>query len=382
MSRPRHRLPPRDVFVAAGLGALLLVEIWAQPEFAGDRAAASVTAVTLTLSLAFARRLPLIALAAAVGAIELSNLAAPALADTPAFWLGFAFAGYCAGRYTQGRSWVAAVLMLGVAVPLAAVEPGHPFRVADAAYVALLLVAPLVVGRVIGRRRQRESELERRAETLDRERHTMARAAVAQERARIARELHDVVAHALSVMVLQARGARHVLATQPDEARRSLDSIEHAGEQALAEMRTLLGLLRGGDDSPPTAPQPRLERIHDLVADVTASGLPVDVAIQGQPMELPLGIDVSAYRIVQEALTNALKHAGPAHARVIVRYGGDRVELEIVDDGVGVIDGSGSGHGLTGIRERVAIYNGELDCGRRPEGGYSVRVRLPVPARR
>jgi signal transduction histidine kinase len=289
MSRPRPRLPPRDVFVAAGIGALLLVEIWAQPEFAGDRAAASVTAVALTLSLALARSLPLMALAAAVAGIELSNLAAPALADTPAFWLGFAFAGYCAGRYTQGRSWLVAVLMLGVAVPLAAVEPGHPFSVADAAYVALLLLAPLVVGRVIGRRRQHESELERRAETLDRERHTVARAAVAQERARIARELHDVVAHALSVMVLQARGARHVLATQPDEVRHSLDSIEHAGEQALAEMRTLLGLLRGGDDSAPTAPQPRLERIHELVADVTASGLPVDVAIQGQPMELPPG---------------------------------------------------------------------------------------------
>jgi signal transduction histidine kinase len=381
MTRPRADLPPRDVLVAAGIGALLLVEIVAQSEFAGDRAAGSVMALTLALALAFARRLPLIALAAAVGVIELSNLAAPALADTPAFWLGFAVAAYCAGRYSEGPAGLAAVLLLLIAVPLAAVEPGRPFRVADAAYIALLLLAPLVVGRVIGRRHAHESELERRAETLDRERHAVAREAVAQERARIARELHDVVAHALSVMLLQARGARRVLSTQPDETRRALDAIEHAGEQALAEMRTLLGLLRLGDDGVPTSPQPRLERIQDLVADVTASGLPVDVAIQGEPMELPLGIDVSAYRIVQEALTNVLKHAGRAHARVIVRYGGDDVELEIVDDGAGVIEGPGSGHGLTGIRERVALYNGELDYGRRPEGGYSVRVRLPVPAR-
>jgi signal transduction histidine kinase len=381
VTRVRADQSPRDLLVAGVIGALFLVEIWGQAEFAGDRAAASALAVVFSVALVFARCLPLVALATAVAAIELSDLAAPALADTPTFWLGFGVAAYCSGRYTRGGSWLAAVLMVLGAVPLAAIEPGQPFRLADAAYITLLLGAPVIAGRVIRRRQQREGDLQRHAETLDREQHTIAREAVAQERARIARELHDIVAHALSVMVLQARGGRRVLATQPDETRRALDCIEHAGEQAMADMRTLLGLLRGGEDGAPIAPQPRLERIHDLGADVTAAGLPVDVAIEGEPTELPLGIDVSAYRIVQEALTNALKHAGRAHARVIVRYRHDDLELEIVDDGAGGADGHGAGHGLSGIRERVAIYGGELHCGRRPEGGYSVRARLPVGPR-
>jgi signal transduction histidine kinase len=194
--------------------------------------------------------------------------------------------------------------------------------------------------------------------------------------------LHDIVAHGLGVMVLQARGGRRVLPTQPGETLRALDAIERAGEQAMEDMRTLLGLLRSADDGAPVAPQPRLERLPDLVADVTAAGLPVDVAIEGEPAELPLGIDVSAYRIVQEALTNALKHAGRAQAHVILRYHSDGLELEVLDDGAGDADRPGAGHGLTGIRERVAIYGGELHCGRRPDGGYTVRARLPVASRR
>jgi signal transduction histidine kinase len=145
-------------------------------------------------------------------------------------------------------------------------------------------------------------------------------------------------------------------------------------------MRRLLGMLRAADDRAALAPQPSLVRIHDLAAQVEGAGLPVDVVIEGAAVELPPGIDVSAYRIVQEALTNALKHAGPARARVFIRYAPDVLELEVVDDGAGAGDGEGSGQGLLGIRERVGVYGGELESGRRPEGGFAVRVRLPLAA--
>ncbi|MGH2968311.1 MAG: sensor histidine kinase, partial [Solirubrobacteraceae bacterium] len=205
-----------------------------------------------------------------------------------------------------------------------------------------------------------------------------AREAVVEERARIARELHDVVAHAISVIVLQARGGRRMLAEDPDDTRRALDAIEHAGAQALAEMRRLLGMLRQADDELALAPRPSLTRIDELVAQLAATGLPVAVTVEGEPLELPPGIDVSAYRIVQEALTNALKHAGPARAHVTLRYTPDELELVIVDDGAGTGNGGGSGHGLAGLRERVAVYGGELESGRRAEGGYALRARLPL----
>jgi signal transduction histidine kinase len=214
------------------------------------------------------------------------------------------------------------------------------------------------------------------------ERDERAQEAVAEERTRIARELHDVVAHAISLIVLQARGGRRMLSDDPDETRRALDVIEHAGEQALGEMRRLLGLLRDDEPELTLAPPPSLRRIDELVAGTRASGLPVEVVIEGEPVELPPGVDVSAYRIVQEALTNALKHAGPAHARVTITYARDAVDLAIVDDGPGVPSANGGGYGLAGMRERVAVYGGRLESGARPEGGYALRVRLPLRAER
>jgi signal transduction histidine kinase len=231
-----------------------------------------------------------------------------------------------------------------------------------------------VIGRAIRHRRLREEKLEReKAE---------AEAAIAEERTRIARELHDVVAHAISVIVLQARGGRRLLATDPAEARQALDAIERTASQALAEMRRLLGLLRESDEQLALAPQPTLARLDDLVGQVREAGLPVEVAIEGTPLELPPGIDLSAYRIVQEALTNALKHAGPASARVTVRYGEGELELEVSDDGAGSGNGGGGGQGLAGIRERVAVFGGDVEAGSRPEGGYAVRARLPYASER
>jgi signal transduction histidine kinase len=169
-----------------------------------------------------------------------------------------------------------------------------------------------------------------------------------------------------------------VLESDPADAREAFDTIERTGQQALDEMRRLLGMLRKSDDELALAPQPSLKELGKLVEWVQAAGLPVEVAVEGEPRELPPGVDLSAYRIVQEALTNALRHAGPARARVLLRYGADDLELEIADDGVGTADDSGPGFGLIGMRERVAVYGGELDAGARPGGGYALRVRLPL----
>jgi signal transduction histidine kinase len=217
-----------------------------------------------------------------------------------------------------------------------------------------------------------------RAALLEREREERARAAVAEERARIARELHDVVAHSVSVMVVQAGAERLALGDERDDTREVLSTIEQTGRQTLAEMRRLLGMLRRSDDEIELAPQPSMEHVAKLVDQVREAGLPVTLAVEGEPVGLPPGIDLSAYRIVQEALTNALKHAGPASARVTVRYGRDDLDLEIVDDGAGVANGDGGGHGLIGMRERVTLFGGNLAAGGRSGGGYAVRARLPL----
>jgi signal transduction histidine kinase len=364
-----------DRLVAAALAALYCAEIATESHFAGDRAVSFAAALVFCASLAWRRRVPLVALALAVAVVELSNVTAPALAEAGAFLVSILLAIYSAGRHTRGRALIAGVALVVVAIPLAAIEPGDPVAFTDIAFFAVLFGGPWVFGRFARHRGERER-------MLVIERDVRAREAVAEERARIARELHDVVAHAISLIVLQARGGRRMLDDDLDETRRALDAIEHAGGQALGEMRRLLGLLRHDEPELSLAPPPSLRRLDELVADTRASGLAVEVAIEGEPFELPPGIDVSAYRIVQEALTNALKHAGPAHAQVTITYAGDAVDLAIVDDGSGGSGANGGGYGLAGMRERVAIYGGRLEAGARPEGGYALRVRLPVPAAR
>jgi signal transduction histidine kinase len=240
-------------------------------------------------------------------------------------------------------------------------------------FFTLLFGAPWLAGYVVRRRRQSEARM--------RDERDAAEAAIVDERARIARELHDVVAHAISVIVLQARGGRRLLDTEPEETRGALDTIEHTGQQALVEMRRLVGLLREGDSDLTLMPQPTLSQLDHLVEQVRAAGLPVDVKIEGESVELPPGVDLSAYRIVQEALTNALKHAGPASASVHLRYLGDLLEVDIRDDGAGVSNDKASGYGLDGIRERVSVVGGEIETGPRAEGGFAVLARLPYVAK-
>jgi len=360
-----------DSLLAAFVGVVYLVEI----AFEADverRAASAAVALAFAASLVVRRRLPLVTLLAGLAVIELDNTVLKGLAEAGAFLVGFVVAIYSAGRHARGRSELACVLVVLTAIPFAAIEPGQPVGFSDVAFFTMFFLGPFVVGRIVRMRREREREL-----VVTRDTH--AYEAVAEERTRIARELHDVVAHAISVMVLQARGGRRMLDENAAETREALDAIEHAGEQALAEMRRLLGMLRENDEQLALAPQPSLRRLPDLADQLSRAGLPVDLQVEGDPVELPPGVDVSAYRIVQEALTNTLKHAGPAHARVVVRYRDDGLELEIADDGEGTGQNGGSGHGLAGIRERVGIYGGRLESGPQREGGFLVRARLPLP---
>jgi signal transduction histidine kinase len=217
-----------------------------------------------------------------------------------------------------------------------------------------------------------------RAERLEREQEAEARAAVAEERARIARELHDVVGHSVSVMTVQASAVRRRLNPDQEQEREALEIVEQTGREALAEMRRLVGVLRRPEEGPALAPQPSLQHLDRLVAQARESGLPVELRIEGEATQLPPGVDLTAYRLVQEGLTNAIKHARASKADVVVRYADGSVEVTVTDDGQGGGDGGGGGHGLVGMRERVTVYGGELEAGPRPEGGYSLRARLPV----
>jgi signal transduction histidine kinase len=239
----------------------------------------------------------------------------------------------------------------------------------------IIFAAAWVFGDNLGTRRAYMRELEEKAARLEREREAEAARAVAEEQARIARELHDVIAHNVSVMVVQAAAGSDVFDSSPARAREALRSIETTGRAALAELRRLLGVVREGAEY---EPQPGLDRLDALLDQVRAAGLDVRLSVEGPPRELPAGVGLSAYRIVQEALTNTLKHADARHARVAVRYGDEGLEVEVRDDGRGETNGDGDGHGLVGMRERAVLLGGRLEAGPAPDGGYAVTARFPL----
>jgi len=237
-----------------------------------------------------------------------------------------------------------------------------------------------VVGRATASRVRLTAELHEAAVQADEERQAGAARAVADERRRIAREMHDVVAHSVSMMVIQAGGARRILHREPARAVEAAALIERAGREALVEMRHLLGLLHAEDGPAEYAPQPTLVNLGSLVERARAAGLPVNLEVHGDRPELTAGLDLAAYRVLQEALTNVIKHGGCAPTDVRVHYRADAVEVLVSDRGNGPVDArlAGSGHGLVGMRERVRMYGGELQAGRRRGGGFEVSVRLPL----
>jgi signal transduction histidine kinase len=245
-------------------------------------------------------------------------------------------------------------------------------------FITLRFVAAWVAGFALRARVEEAEAAEVRAVKAEDEREAVARIAVAEERARIARELHDVVAHAVSVMVLQVGAVRHKLPDSLSQQRDALRSVERAGRTALAEMRRLLAAMRREGDEVEFVPQPGLEAIDSLLDEVGRAGLAARLHVNGEPFPLPRGIDLSAYRIVQEGLTNALKHAHASDADVTVRYRPDEVEIEVRDNGAGSATTDGVGHGLVGVRERVKIYGGQMSAGTAPEGGFVLSTRLPI----
>jgi signal transduction histidine kinase len=235
-----------------------------------------------------------------------------------------------------------------------------------------------IVGFSLGRKFEEGEEAKERAARAEREREERARAAVAEERARIARELHDVVGHSVSVMTVQASGVRRLLRPDQDREREALLVVERTGREALAEMRRMVGVLRRPEEAPALAPQPSLDHLNRLVEQAREAGLPVELHVEGQAIQLPAGVDLTAYRLVQEGLTNVVKHAQATRAEVLVNYGDGYLEVTVKDNGQGVGNGDGGGHGLVGMRERVSVYGGELDAGPQQGGGYRLRAKLPL----
>jgi len=237
------------------------------------------------------------------------------------------------------------------------------------------------MGRIVRARAERARLLRENAERLDAQRELNADTAASRERMRIARELHDVITHCVSVMVVQAGAARMVMDAQPSRAEESLSRVEQAGRDALAEMRRLVGVLGESSDERALSPQPGLADLDELMSTARASGLNVALSVEGEPLPVPPALDLCAYRILQEAVTNAIKHAAPARTQIRVRWTGAALELEVSDDGRrrSGPHGHTTGHGLAGMRERVAIYGGRLDAGHDDTGGFVVRASLPIP---
>jgi signal transduction histidine kinase len=358
-----------DRVLAVVLTVVAQLEVWLGNEVPHHKVAGALMASVYTASIAFRRRYPFL-VGTGVGIYAAGVHASGIDPQIVAVPIGYCCALYALAVWTSTRRFVLGVSAIVAADLLSSITGSLKDTVP---FMVVSVVAMLLVRRVLGDR-------ERRAQLAERERDLAAREAVVEERARIARELHDAIAHNVSMMVVQAGAERRVLAEEQSSTREVLQTIEGVGRNALTEMRRLVGMLRS-DGSDPLAPQPRLDDLATLVTQVREAGLPVELHVEGEPRDLPVGIELSAYRIVQEALTNALKHAGDAHASVNVRYGADSLELEIVDDGPGAPApspaGSG-GHGLAGMRERVALYGGSLDAGRRPSGGFAVRVLLPI----
>ncbi len=369
-----------DALVIAGIAASIAVAVADQHKKDGPDGPLwfdVLASIAFLVPFFFRRRYPFGA-PVAVGVL----LAAISFVDTGfvndefvAFASGIAVAFMFGMLKERNQAVAGGAFLIGVVAIVAHNQGDDP---SDFVFPSIVFGVAWICGFALGQKLREGTEAKERAERLEREREEQARIAVAEERARIARELHDIVGHSVSVMTVQAAGVRSLLRPEQEREREALEIIEQTGREALAEMRRLVGVLRRPEEGPALAPQPSLEHVEKLVAQARESGLPVKLRVEGDPVQLPAGVDLTAYRLVQEGLTNAIKHARAEHAEVIVRYGAGRVELTVSDDGRGDGDGVKGGNGLVGMRERVSVYGGELDAGPRPEGGFRLRATLPI----
>ncbi|MEU0396837.1 sensor histidine kinase [Streptomyces sp. NPDC006208] len=380
-----------DTFWAVMLFGFGMLWVLEDLERAWNQTVASVIVLLLGLVVALRRLMPekMLVLAAVLGIAQLVLDVGVNPGDFAMLVIIYTVAAH------DGPRWASRLALIGglSAASLAQIRwPTHGAETAERVFLTVIMSLPFALAWVLGdsirTRRAYFAQLEERAGRMEEERAAQAKVAVAAERARIARELHDVVAHNVSVMVVQADGAAYVLDAAPDQAKQALETISSTGRQALAEMRRLLGVLRTGDapESGEYVPQPDVQQIEDLVEQVRSAGLTVDFKIEGTPRPLPSGVELTAYRIVQEALTNTRKHGGPeAGASVRLVYFDDGLGLLVEDDGRGSShelyeDGGadGRGHGLIGMRERVGMVGGTLDAGPRPGGGFRISALLPL----
>ncbi|WP_308258406.1 sensor histidine kinase [Saccharothrix obliqua] len=334
-----------------------------------------VVALVASLAIALRRRFPL----GVLWTVALVTLAAPQVSPRLTFY-AIVIAVYTASAYSQYR--VPALLGVTTAVLSVTTFRSWPLPVVPYEFIPLLVLIPIAFA-ANGLRtwKLRTDERTAQVSAMEREQAEALRRAVEHERARIARELHDVVTHNVSVMVIQAGAARKVMEVDADQAREALLAVESGGRAAMAELRHVMGLLTAdGADADSLAPQPGLDQLAALVARVRDAGAPVELSIVGEPRDLPSGVELTAYRVVQEALTNTVKHAVGASAAVVVSYGDDELTVEVTDTGGRPGEGRGGGRGLIGLRERLGVYGGTLRTGPRVGGGFRVTAQIPLEA--
>ncbi len=372
-----------DALILAGLGVSLAYAVIEQDATDGPTGPLwfDVTATfVFFLPLLARRRFPFGAPVASVVAIAATSFVDGRLvAGDFVVFLGAVAVAFMFGMLPERPQAVAGLaIMVGVGAIVVRNDSTASGFLDTVTFFGVLITICWIVGFTLGQTFRKADEARDRAARAEQQREERARLAVAEERTRIARELHDIVGHSVSVMTVQASAVRRLLLPEQEREREALEIVEQTGREALAEMRRLVGVLRRPEEAPALAPQPSLEHLDKLVEQVREAGLPVELRIEGNIIPLPPGVDLTGYRLVQEGLTNAVKHAGAQSAEVLVRYGDEEVEIVVSDDGDGSGDGEKGGHGLVGMRERVAVYGGELEAGSRAEGGFALRARLPL----
>jgi signal transduction histidine kinase len=379
-----------DIAISGALTVPVLFQIWHGPitqigdgPISGPKAPLVLIGLGATIPLAIRRRWPLIAVTIITADGVLQPLIATkqfgaATLNLFELFLAFMLVVYSTAANTTGRrTWIGAGIIVAILLfgGLPAMLNGS-FSTLFGTYV--FCGVAWFVGKAIKHRNELSRRLADRAATLEQTRDAEVRQAVSDERSRMARELHDVVSHSVSLMTLQAGAARQALDVHPQRARQQLLGIESTGREAMVEMRRLLGLLREAPDEPPLEPQPSLRHLDLLTERMREAGLPVQLSMEDIPTSMPRGVDLTAYRIVQEGLTNALKHSKPSCVQVKIRVVEGAVEIEIDDDGISYPASTGShGHGLIGMRERVAVYGGALEAGPAPGRGFRLKARIP-----
>ena len=361
-----------DALLAIVLAAFVLSEVYTSGGYlTGSNWVYVPVAVLMTVPLAWRRRVPLVVVGLVMGAFAAQSLILDPTPTPDVELIPALIAVYSVAAH--GERWVAFVGG-GLSLVAGLIWLGGD----DFLLPTVMFGGAWFAGRLVQKRQLYAQAFAERARVLERERDANARVAAAEERVRIAREMHDVVGHSVSVMVVQAGAERLALGEERPATREALRAIERTGREALAEMSRLLGILRKEGEGLALAPRPSLAQVDVLVQTMRDAGVPIELRVEGEQTDLPPGVDVSAYRIVQEALTNVVKHAGPARASVVVRYGRRTVEVQVTDDGRRSVNGNAAGYGLAGMRERVELHGGTLEAGRRNEGGFAVKACLPL----